>query len=187
MKIFNFILVLISIFNISGCGYQLGLAGKDESLKKIYVYTVTNETRKPGLEMPMTNCVINAFHYYGCGITTTNKKEEADSFLVVKLTTYDRAPARFNRADIVEESVVNIYADFQVYKIKPDLNNKFNSSDNKGVQLIKPYFERTVSASSTYFLSPNQPEGERSIQPQLLDKLSREIVDAIVYKWSSLK
>jgi len=185
MKFFNVIFIAILIVACNGCGYKLGLAGKDESIRKIYVYTVINETRKPGLEMPMTNAVINAFHYYGSGITVTNHKDEADTFLIIKLTTYDRAPARFNRADIVEESVVNIYAEFQVYRSKPDRNNNIDGTQVNGIQLIKPYFDCTVSASTTYFLSPNQPEGERSIQNVLLDKLARKIVDNIVYRWSS--
>lgn len=170
---------IIVISFLSGCGYQLGLVGQDTSIQNIYCYTVVNQTRKPGLEMPMTNTIIAAFQQYSGGIKIVNSKEEADSFLLVRLTGFDRAPARFNDADVLEESHVTLYADVFVYNYDVDPR----MSDIKGSTVIHPVYETSVSASATYFLDPNQPEGEQAIFPQLYDKMSREIVTSIIERW----
>ncbi len=179
MSIFTLFSLLAVLCFLPGCGYKLGLTGMDKPYKNIYCYTVVNETRKPGLEMPMTNAIIDAFHHYGGSIKIVTNKEEADAFMLVKLTSFVRSPARFDDADFLEESSVSLYAELFLYPY--DLDPR--ESDIQQNALVKPIYHVNFAESATYFLEPNQPEGERSILPQLYDKISREIVSLVVERW----
>ncbi len=185
MKISHGFMLLLSLilpFTLTGCGYQLGLAGQDTSINNIYIYTVVNKTRKPGLEMPVTNAVINAFHNAGSYLKVVEDKKDADAFLVVKLTRIDRAPARFDESDFLEESLVTLYAEVALYDFDLDPRLSDIQSD-ENTEEIEPLYHASLAESATYFLQPNQPEGERSIHPQLFDKLSRKIVNSIAERW----
>ena len=83
-------ILLVSIFFVSGCGYQLGLVGRDMSIQKIYLYTVVNNTRRPGLEMHATNAIIRAVQRYGAHLEVVSDVNQADTYMVVKLDNIDR-------------------------------------------------------------------------------------------------
>ncbi|MCD6460263.1 hypothetical protein J7L67_06310 [bacterium] len=178
----NICLITVLSFGLAGCGYQLGLAGKDASIQNIYCYTVKNETRIPGMEMPATNSIINTLNRRGANLKVVSDQNKADTFLYVKLLDYERSAARFDEADITQQSVVTLYASMKLYHSPIDIQSNKKDEDTTDAD---PFFEIEISATCTYFLEPNQPEGERSIRPQLYDKLSDEIVDQIVNRWGS--
>lgn len=181
MKHFNYTLILVficAVIGLNGCGYQLGLVGQDTSVKNVYCYTVINETRKPGLEMPMTNSIINAFHHAGTHVKIVSDKNEADTFLLVKLVDFSRAPARFNEADFLQQSQATLYADMYLYRTDVDPR-----SPNLNTVPERAFYHARIAQSATYFVQPNQPEGEQSIHPQLFDKVSTDIVNKIVERW----
>ena len=178
----NLCFVLFVFVGLSGCGYQLGLVGRDTSIKYVYCYTVKNETRVPGMEMPATNSIINALNRRGGHVKVVSDKDKADTFLYVKLTDYDRSSARFDEADITQQSMLNLYAEMYLYRspIDDQLHEK-----NENTPELTPFLKADIAATATYFLEPNQPEGERSIRPQLYYELSDKIVDQIVNRWST--
>jgi len=175
-------LALIVSACLSGCGYQLGLVGKDTSINYVYCYTVKNETRMPGMEMHATNSIINTLSRRGGHVKVVSDKNKADTFLYVKLIDYDRASARFDEADVTQQSMVNLYATMYLYRSPIDDQLK---EKNENTPQLTPFLEIDISATATYFLEPNQPEGERSIRPQLYYELSNKIVDQIVNRWSN--
>ncbi len=165
---------------VSGCGYKLGIIGHDPTVKKIFCYTVVNKTRKPGLEMPMTNSIIRGIHHYGAYLESV-EKDMADTYLVVVLTEFNRAPSRFDKGNFTEESLVSLCADVRLYRNQVDVNGSVAGKLSDDCE--KPFYETNLSVSATYFLYPNQPEGERSIMPELYDKLSRQIINKILERW----
>jgi hypothetical protein len=177
------------IIYFAGCGYQLGLVGKDTSIQNVYCYTVKNKTRIPGVEMHLTNAIIHALQQYGEHIKVVKNKNEADTFLYVEATSYERSPARFNEADFLQQSIVVMFADIYLFRadVEEQIKRPANKSDEKESTepIVNPFFKTTVSADSRYFIEPNQPEGENSIRPQLFDKLAREIVHQMVNRWST--
>ena len=175
-------LLVFATFCLSGCGYQLGLAGQDTSIKKVYCYTVKNETRVPGMEIHATNAIIKTLNRRGGGIKVVSNKTEADTFLYVKLTDYERSAARFDEADMTQQSMITLYSTMYLYRVPIDDQLKSKPND---LSEVESFLQTDICATATYFLEPNQPEGERSIRPQLYYELSNKIVDQIVYRWST--
>lgn len=172
--------LILTMFVVNGCGYKLGIVGHDSTIKKIFCYTVVNQTRKPGLEMPMTNAIIRGIQHYGAHLETVNK-DIADTYLVVVLTEFNRSASRFDKSNFTEESLVSLFADVRLYHGQVDAHEV--ASGKVSDDSIEPFYETNISVSATYFLYPNQPEGERSIMPQLYDKLSRQIINRILERW----
>ena len=137
--------------------------------------------------MPLTNAIIHALQQYGEHIEVVKNKEEADTFLFVSLTVYDRSPARFNEADFLQQSVVTAFAEMALYRV--DVEEQLKNPPKEPLEeelvapLVKPFFSSTVSADAQYFIEPNQPEGENSVRPQLYEELAREVVHQIVNRW----
>lgn len=186
-------LIISLLMLCSGCGYQLGLAGKDTSIKRVYCYTVRNKTLQPGIEMHLTNTIIRTLQQKGEHIEVVKDKDKADTFLYVEVTEYDRAPARFNEADFLQQSSVTMFAQMFLYRsdVEDQLKRlrdpdrvKSDVTDDQEEPVVKPLYSDMVSASSRYYIEPNQPEGERSIMPQLYEEMANAIVDNIINRWT---
>ena len=178
-NIYIIAIMLTSLF-MNGCGYKLGLVGTDQSVRHVYCYTVRNESRRPGLEMPATNSIIREIQKRGDRLTVVSSPDQADTFLVVTITTVTSSASRLDDSDFLEESKVDLNAQMALYRTEI-------SYDEDTFELIEheaPFFESSISVASTFFIEPNQPEGEYSIIPQIMEKLGREIVYKILDRWN---
>ncbi|MCB1195933.1 hypothetical protein KDK77_07090 [bacterium] len=180
-KPLNFLLIVTLCSSILyGCGYQLGLVGTDKNVKKIYCYTVRNHTRRPGLEMPATNSIIRELQKRGEFLTVVSNPEDADTYLYVALIAITRTAARLSDADFLEESSVALTAEIRLYHSQIS----YDEETFTVIESEPPFYTQAVVVDTSFFIEPNQPEGEYAIIPQLMEKLGRDVVYKILDRWN---
>ncbi|MBI1883068.1 MAG: LptE family protein [Chlamydiae bacterium] len=175
-KSFCWILLLALAF--SGCGYRVGSILPTHT-KAIAVPTFQNKTQEPGVEMGITNQIINQFQIDGT--LQVVEEEDADLKLDGAIIEYRREPLRFAGQDFK-----------QVTEYRLRLITHLTLIDLKtGEPLWK---DRVVEGETTYFVSGSFRESERTALgaltsqersglPTLEEDLAHDVVESVVEGW----
>lgn len=160
--------ILIITFFSAGCGaYRLGTT-LPSHLRTVFVPTFENTTKKTGIEVDITNAVINYFRRDGNLKPVT--EEEADSVLEGTITGWTRRVLgyRGSEGDVVDEYRLYVTA-------KIIFRDKRNSKTLIEGQQVRGYTDFLVEGSL--------PESEEAAQPDAFKDLARRIVDDVVSVW----
>jgi hypothetical protein len=162
-----------------GCGYtQKSLL--PENIKTIHIAPVKNEINlsseisdknrfrvyRPGIEVDITNAVINRFIFDG------NLKvagpDNADAIAEAKLIDYRRDALRYSESDDVQEYRLSIVIDITVYQ----------SSDRKVL-----WHEPSLVGDSSFFLSGPRAISEDQAAANAVEDLARRVVEKTIELW----
>ncbi|MBI1869647.1 MAG: LptE family protein [Chlamydiae bacterium] len=169
---------LLTALVLGGCGYRVGSI-LPSNLKTIVIPTFKNLTPEPGIEMSLTNQIINQFQIDGT--LRVVEEEDADVRLEGEFLEYRREPLRFTGKD---------FKDVSEYRLR--LITKISLIDLKTGQPL--WKDRRVEGEATYFIAGSFREVERtavgslteqekSQLPTLEEDLSHHVVEAVVEGW----
>lgn len=157
---------------LTGCGYtqQAHLPG---DIKTIAVPTFANEippqsryAYRPGLEIELTNAVIDRFIFDG-NLRVVDESE-ADAVLKGAIIAYEQEGLRFDDLESIEE-----YRLFLVVR--------FDLVDRKTGQILMR--ERNFSGQADFFTSRTPAGVRRTAANDAVTDLARSLVDRIVEAW----
>ncbi len=181
--------ILLTLAGFQGCA---GYHTKIESpfgIKTIYVPTVRNIIPLedmliyvPGMEVDMTNAVIQRFNFDG-SLKVVSRKEDADATLLIDLIRFDQEGTRFTNLESVEEYRLFITADIQLKDNKTDENllveKNFTGRTSYFRQLSK---QDSRGDSSTSSRQPLQEVLKPATQRVVID-FAHNVVDLITEAW----
>ena len=171
---------LLAVFSqTAGCGYttKTVLPG---NIKTIHVAPVKNvidlsaeisdknrfRVYRPGVEVDITNAVINRFIFDG-NLKVVNR-EKADAVLEAKLVDYRRDPLRYSEGDDIQEYRLSLTIDATVY-----LAN--------GHKVI--WHETGLTGDTSFFLSGQRALSEDEAVAKAVEDLARRVVDKTIESW----
>lgn len=157
----------------AGCGYTTKTV-LPQSISTIYVDTVKNQIMiqktyayEPGVEMEITNAIINRLHRDG-NLKVVGTPEEADVVLEPILVGYEQEGVRFSRLERAQEFRLFIVLDLRLWK------------PTTGELLWR---EENFSGDTEYFVTPVRSLGRDEATREAIDRLARNVVDRIVEDW----
>lgn len=178
VKNFSGYVILAALF-LTGCGYRVGTI-LPMNIKTIAVPTFKNSTPEPGVEIGVTNQIINQFQIDGT--LKIVEGEDADVRLDGELIEYRREPLRFTGTD---------FKDVSEYRLR--LITRLTLIDVRTGQPI--WAKRIVEGETTYFVGGDSlrdtertalgalTEQERSQLPTLEEDLAHDVVESVVEGW----
>jgi len=169
------IFLLLMVIELSGCGYTTRSL-IPSSFKTIYIATFLNNikfdeissdyrTYYPGLEIKITNALIDRFVYDGN--LRVVKEEEADLKLEGELVDYLKQPLRYSESDEIEE-----------YRLSLVVNLVLKDRENKIV-----WEEKNFIGDATYRLTGPLAKSESEALNDAIADLARRIVNRTVENW----
>lgn len=163
---------LVAVMVLSGCGYTRKTV-LPRNIKTIYVETVKNKLNaenlysyQPGLEMDITNAVIQRLQQDGT--VKVVKQEKADAILKTDLMSLEQEGLRFNSLAGVSQ-----YRLFIVVRLK--------LVEAKTGNLI--WEETNFSGDNEYYVTTVTSIGEQKAAVDAVHRLAYNIVDRIVEDW----
>jgi len=172
----NKIITLIIVFFISGCGYTVG-GFKYEGRKIVIVpvenkIDITSESRKYSgyitypvlIEDDLTNAIIRKFNIDG-HLTVVRRDPQALRLSCI-IKQYKKETLRWTDADDPEKQRLRLYV-------------KMTLTSPEGEIL----HERNVMGENEYFLSGRSEASEEAARIDLVNDISRRIVEAVVEEW----
>ena len=161
-----------------GCGYTLK-ANLPENLKRVHVAPVKNNVDlssaisqkspfrvyRPGLEVELTNDVINRFIFDGQLKVTS--VEKADAVVEVTLMDYQRDGLRYNQADEVQEYRLSVSMDVVVTQTSAQ----------------KVLWHDRVTGDTTFFLGGPRAISEDQAAAKAVEDAARRIVERTLEYW----
>ena len=168
-----FLFAVLSItLSVAGCGYT-NKTVLPRNIQTIYVKTVRNEipveaiyAYQPGLEMAITNAIIQRFQVDG--ILKVVKEDEADAILDAGMIGFEQEGVRFTRLESVEE-----------YRLFIILNMKL--IDGKTDQVI--WEEPSFSGDAQYFVTDVDSISREEASQRAIQRLAFNVVDRVVEDW----
>lgn len=168
---------VLGSFLICGCGYRVG-AILPPGISTIEVPVFRNSTQEPGIEVGVTNQIINQFQIDG---SLKVIEEGADARLEGEIVEYRREPLRYTGTDFKEVSE---------YRLR--LITHLNLVNIKTGEAL--WSGRTVEGEATYFVQGDFREVERtaigtlteqekSQLPTLQEDLAYKVVESVVEGW----
>ncbi|MFH1858501.1 MAG: LptE family protein [Candidatus Omnitrophota bacterium] len=148
-----------------GCGYTLKTV-PPYGLQTLFVETFRNDTFEPGLEIDLTNGVIERFLYDGT--LRVVPKQEADAVLKGKITKFQREVLRSTSAD-------------EVLEYRLILTTEFSLWDNRTQKTL--WEEKNFVADTGFFVSGSSEKSEEKATQKAITELARRIVDRVVEEW----
>ena len=155
------------IFWLAGCGYSFQTTAPHQ-LRSIYVETFQNKTFEPGLEIDLTNAIIDRFLFDGTLRVT--EKEKTDAILKGTLTTFLREPLGFTPTEEVEEYRLTLFVDLTLW-------------DTRQKKVL--WQEKRFVGDNTFFTTGPLAKSEEKARGEALKELARRIVDRTVEEWPS--
>ena len=152
---------------LAGCGYSLQTTAP-HGLKTIYVETFRNQTFEPGLEIELTNEMIDRFLFDGTLQVTS--KGKADAVLKGTLTSFVREPLSFTSTEEVEEYRLTLFVDLTLW-------------DNRRQKVF--WEEKRFVGDTTFFTTGRLAKSEEKARTEAMKELARRIVDRTVEEWPS--
>ena len=163
---------------LSGCGYTTK-SNLPENLKRIHVAPVKNgvdlsseisdktpfRVYRPGLEVELTNAVINRFIFDGQLKVTGPDK--ADAVVEATLVDYRRDALRYNVGDEIQEYRLSISMDVAVTQ----------KSDKKVL------WSDRVTGDTTFFLSGARSISEDQASAKAVEDVARRVVEKTIEYW----
>lgn len=157
---------------IFGCGYtqKAHLPG---DIKTIAVHTFKNEippkeqfAYRPGLEVELTNAIIDRFIFDGNVKVVDESK--ADAVLEGAIISYEQEGVRFDRLESIEE--------YRLYLVV-----KFKLIDRKANHILIE--EPNFSGRAEFFVSRSPASVRRTAANTATFDLARSLVDRIIEDW----
>ena len=182
---------LVSCLLVTGCGYTTrpGLASH---LKTVYIKPFTNKIDltqlttdyerfpiyRPGMEVTVTNSVIDRFQF--TGLLRPTRSEKADSRLEGELVEFRRDALRFNASQQVEEWRLSVVVNLRFYDLHGSPAEGQATSEGGGLLLWE---DSRFTGDTTYFeLGPNA-ESESKALDRAIEDLARRVVERCVENW----
>jgi hypothetical protein len=176
MKKFFSILTAASL--VAGCGYTTQ-SMLPENLKTVHVKPVKNgidlsqeisdktpfRVYRPGIEVEMTNAIINRFIFDGTLKPAT--EDRADALLDVTLVDYRRDALRFTEGDDIQEYRLNVVIDAAMTQ----------KSDGKTL------WSRRINGDTTFFLFGPRAITEDEAAQRAVEDAARRVIEATIEYW----
>ena len=173
-----FVIVLF-LMPMTGCGYTMKSAFP-ERIRSVYVAPVKNtidisteisdknrfKVYRPGLEVDVTNAVINRFIFDGNLEVTP--QDRADSVLEIKLLDYRRDALRYTDSDDIQEYRLSITLDAVLYETR-----------TKKVL----WHESGLVGDATYFLSGPYAIAEDEAAAKAVEDVSHRVIERVMELW----
>ena len=164
--------VLVSLCFLSGCGYTQEVK-LPSGIKTIAIKTFKNEippqeqfAYRPGLEIELTNALIDSFIFDGNLKVVDESK--ADAVLEGSVISYEQEGLRFDRLESVEE-----YRLFLVVK--------FKIIDRRTHRVI--INEPNFSGRAEFFVSRNPTSNRKIAANSATFDLAKSLVNRVVEEW----
>lgn len=172
-------ILLLSLLALAGCGYS-NQSLLPEHIKTVYVPPVKNaidlsveisdrdrfRTYRPGLEVDLTNSIINRFIFDGN--LKIAREAGADAIVNAKLIDFRRDPLRYSDNDDVQEYRLSIVVEVEVRDVR---NNKVIWRDNH------------LTGDSTFLLSGSRAISEDQAAAKAVEDVARRVVERTLEVW----
>ena len=172
MRRVSWIWAFVTLSFFAGCGYtqEAQIPG---GIKTIAIRTFKNEippkeqfAYRPGLEVELTNALINRFIFDGNLKVVDESK--ADAVLEGAIISFEQEGLRFDRLESVEE-----------YRLFLVIRFKLIDQRTKKVIIQEPNF----SGRAEFFVNRNPSSNRRIAANSATFDLARSLVDRIVEEW----
>jgi len=160
--------------DVSIFGYQLGPPARHDSIKKLYIPRVGNETREPHLQMEATNVLINEFTREQ-SYEIVPRRDEADGILDVTLTKLSMSPVRYIDKS-QDRKARGVPVDFRVV-----LYARAVMTDTKTTNVV--WRANRIYGRYDFTSLESFNEAERAAIMQACGDLSRQILQTAVERW----
>ena len=180
MKRFFLFLLMLSFFAVLGCGYRVGSI-LPTHIKTIVIPTFRNSTPEPGVEVGVTNEIINQFQIDGTLRVVEADDESADVRLDGEIVEYRREPLRFTGTDFREVSEYRLRLITHLSLI--DLRAGKPMWENRSVEGETTYFTAGSFREAELAARGNLSEEEKSRLPTLEEDLAHDVVESVVEGW----
>lgn len=164
--------VLSSLSFLLGCGYTQEVKLPSE-IKTIAIRTFKNEippseqfAYRPGLEIELTNAIIDRFIFDGN--LKVVPESEADAVLEGSVVSFEQEGLRFDRFDSVEE-----------YRLFLVVHYKLVDRRTKQIIMEEPNF----SGRAEFFVNRNPTANRRISANTATFDLAKSLVDRIIEEW----
>lgn len=138
-------LVCLIFFSLSiGCGYQMmrTFPSWPEDVQKVYVKTLQNQTKEPGLEAVVTDALIREFWHWD-KVKVVNRPE-AQAVLSGLITNYSaNRPLSFDRNRNIREYELTIHLDVRLEEAST--GEIFWLKKDEAIRESFPYFENDLA------------------------------------------
>ena len=174
-----FLLGTLVFYGASGCGYtQKSLLS--ENIKAIHVAPVKNEidlsseindktpfrVYRPGVEVDITNAIINQFIFDGH--LKVAALEKANAVVEAKLVDYRRDPLRYSNNEDIQEYRLNLIVDVTVTQ----------TVDHRVL-----WRDANLVGDTTFFLSGSRAVSEDEAAAKAVEDLARRVVEKTIDLW----
>ena len=163
---------------VSGCGYTTKSL-LPENIRRVHVAPVKNSidlseeisdktpfrVYRPGLEVELTNAIINRVIFDGT--LKVAPPEKADAVLDVALVDYRRDPLRYSEGEDVREYRLSVTIDV----------NFTNTVDGKKL------WTQRITGDNTFFLSGPRAISEDQAAAKAVEDTARRVIEAVVETW----
>ena len=163
---------------LSGCGYTTKTL-LPENLKSVHVSPVTNaivlseeitdktpfRVYRPGLEVELTNAIIN--RYLFDGTLKISMHEKADAIVETSLVDYRRDALRYSEGEDIQEYRLSIVIDAKMIQ----------KSDGKVL------WSKRIIGDTTFFLAGSRAISEDQASSRAVEDVARRVVEATIQYW----
>ena len=167
------------ILQATGCGYTTKTILPNH-IKTIHVAPIKNSidltseisdkncfrVYRPGLEVDLTNAIMNRFIFDG-NLKVVNR-EKADAIVEAKLVDYRRDPLRYSEGDDIQEYRLSVTLDAVVYL----------ASGHKVLWHITG-----LTGDTSFFLSGARALSEDEAVAKAVEDVARRVVDKTIELW----
>jgi hypothetical protein len=164
---------------LAGCGYTTKSL-LPEDIKRIHIMPVKNaidlssensgkdhfRVYRPGLEVELTNAIINRFIFDGN--LRVSGPNDADVIVEAKLVDYRRDALRYTERDDIEEYRVNVVLDVAVYR-----------ASNR--QML--WQSTAVTGDTTFFVAGQRATSEDEAAARAVEDVARRVADKTLELW----
>ncbi len=165
---------------LAGCGYTTKSL-LPEDIKRIHIAPVKNaidlssensgkdhfRVYRPGLEVELTNAIINRFIFDG-NLRVTSRADDADAIVEAKLVDYRRDALRYTESDDIEEYRVNVVLDVSVYRAS---NHQILWQDTG------------LAGDTTFFVAGQRAATEDEAAAKAVEDAARRVVEKTLELW----
>lgn len=172
----------VAVLAVAGCGYTTKSL-LPEDIKSVYVAPVTNSidlsaeisdterfrVYRPGVEVDLTNAIINAFVFDGT--LKVAAAETADAVVEASLKDYRRDALRYSEGDDIQEYRLSILIDVTVSRTSPaDASQKL-------------LWHEPVAGDTTFFLTGPRAESEDEAVSRAVEDVARRVIEKTIELW----
>ena len=174
----RFFAVLLVCSALTGCGYTTQSL-LPENIQKVSVAPITNaivlseeitdktpfRVYRPGLEVELTNGIIN--RYIFDGTLKVVSADKADAFLEASLVDYRRDALRYSEGEDIQEYRLSIVVEAKM------------TQKSDGKQL----WAKRITGDTTFFLAGPRAISEDQAANRAVEDVSRRVVEATIEYW----